>query len=40
LLKKSLCYSPRWGEIEFTVPMFDSFMKRWIPELSSVMPNA
>jgi hypothetical protein len=32
LLKKALCYSPRWGEIEFTVPMFDEFMKRWIPE--------
>ena len=27
LLKKSLCYSPRWGEIEFTVPMFDEFMR-------------
>jgi len=33
LLKKALCYSPRWGEIAFTVPMFDGFMKRWIPDL-------
>ena len=33
LLKRALCYSPRWGEIEFTVPMFDEFLKRWIPEL-------
>jgi hypothetical protein len=33
LVKKALCYSPRWGELEFTVPMFDQFMKRWIPEL-------
>ena len=33
LLKKSLCYSPRWGEIDFTVPLFDQFMKRWIPDL-------
>jgi hypothetical protein len=33
LLKKALCYSPRWGVIDFTVPMFDSFMKRWIPEV-------
>ena len=33
LLKKALCYSPRWGEIDFTVPMFDVFMKRWIPDL-------
>jgi hypothetical protein len=31
LLKKALCYSPRWGEIDFTVPMFDTFLKRWIP---------
>jgi len=31
LIKKALCYSPRWGEIEFTVPMFDQFMKRWLP---------
>ena len=35
LLRRALCYSPRWGEIEFTVPMFDEFMKRWIPELPS-----
>jgi hypothetical protein len=33
LLKRGLCYSPRWGEIAFTVPMFDGFMKRWIPRL-------
>jgi hypothetical protein len=31
LIKKGLCYSPRYGEIDFTVPMFDSYMKRWIP---------
>ena len=36
LIKKALCYSPRWGEIEFTVPMFDAFMKRWIPDLASL----
>ncbi len=36
LLKKALCYSPRWGEIDFTVPLFDAFMKRWIPDLGSV----
>jgi len=35
LLKKALCYSPRWGEIAFTVPMFDGFMERWIPDLQS-----
>jgi hypothetical protein len=31
LIKKALCYSPRWGEIDFTVPMFDRFMKRSMP---------
>jgi hypothetical protein len=36
LLKKALCYSPRWGEIDFTVPMFDGFMKRWIPDLRTL----
>ena len=30
LIKRALCYSPRWGEIDFTVPMFDDFMRRWI----------
>ena len=35
-LKKALCYSPRWGEIDFTVPMFDGFMKRWIPDLRTL----
>ncbi len=33
LIKKAVCYSPRWGEIDFTVPMFDEFMKRWMPEI-------
>jgi hypothetical protein len=37
LLRKALCYSPRWGEIDFTVPMFDGFMKRWIPDFESVL---
>ncbi len=36
LIKKAVCYSPRWGEIDFTVPLFDGFMKRWIPDLASV----
>ncbi|GAC1544414.1 MAG: ATP-binding protein [Acidimicrobiales bacterium] len=31
LIKRAICYSPRWGEIDFTVPMFDTFMKRWMP---------
>lgn len=33
LIKRAMCFSPRWGEIDFTVPMFDEFMKRWIPEV-------
>lgn len=36
LLKKSLCYAPRWGEIDFTVPFFDQFTKRWIPDLAAI----
>jgi hypothetical protein len=35
MIKRSLCYSPRWGELEFTVPMFDQFMRRWIPEFAA-----
>jgi hypothetical protein len=37
LIKKGLCYSPRWGEIDFTVPMFGGFMRRWIPEVASTL---
>lgn len=33
LIKKALCFSPRYGEIDFTVPMFDAFMRRWLPDL-------
>jgi len=33
LIKRAVCYSPRWGEIDFTVPMFDDYMKRLMPEL-------
>jgi len=31
LIKKALCFSPRFNELAFTAPMFDQFMKRWIP---------
>ncbi len=31
LIKKALCYAPRWGEIDFTVPMFGQFMQRLMP---------
>jgi hypothetical protein len=29
LIKRGLCYSPRYGLIDFTVPMFDEFVRRW-----------
>jgi hypothetical protein len=38
LIKRALCFSPRFGEIDFTVPMFDEFMKRWIPSLPADGP--
>ena len=28
LIKRGLCYSPRHGELAFTVPMFDDFIRR------------
>jgi hypothetical protein len=33
LMKKALCFSPRFNELAFTVPMFDQFMKRLLPSL-------
>lgn len=35
LIKKGMIYSPSYGEIAFTVPLFDGFMIRAIPELKS-----
>jgi hypothetical protein len=32
LIKRAMCYVPARGEIAFTVPLFDEFMKRWIHE--------
>jgi hypothetical protein len=37
LIKKALCYSPRWGEIDFTVPLFGAYMKRCFPDFGSVV---
>lgn len=34
LIDKGLCYSPRLGWIDFTVPMFDQFIRRIIPDTS------
>jgi hypothetical protein len=33
LIKRAVVYAPRRGEIEFTVPMFGDYMKRWVPDL-------
>jgi hypothetical protein len=32
LIKRGLCFSPRYGVIDFTVPMFDQFIRRWITD--------
>ena len=32
LLQKGMIYSPGHGELAFTVPLFDAFMKRAIPQ--------
>jgi hypothetical protein len=32
LIKRALCYVPERGEIDFTVPLFGEYMKRWIPD--------
>ncbi len=33
LIKKGMIYSPSYGEIAFTVPLFDAFMMRAMPKL-------
>jgi hypothetical protein len=33
LIKKGMIYSPAYGELAFTVPLFDSFMLRAMPNL-------
>lgn len=35
LIKKGMIYSPSHGEMTFTVPLFDEFMRRSIPEFQS-----
>lgn len=37
LIKKGMIYSPAHGEMAFTVPLFDEFMRRAIPDFSSLM---
>lgn len=33
LIGKGMIYSPQHGDTAFTVPLFDEFMKRIMPEL-------
>lgn len=35
LMKKGMIYSPLHGELAFTVPLFNNFMKRAIPEFDA-----
>ena len=32
LIRKGMIYSPAYGDMAFTVPWFDEFMKRAIPD--------
>ncbi len=34
LIKKGMIFSPNYGDTEFTVPMFDAYMRRVIPDFS------
>lgn len=34
LLRKGMIYSPAHGQVAFTVPLFDEFMRRVIPSFS------
>lgn len=36
LIKKGMIYSPAHGDMAFTVPLFDEFMKRAIPEFLAI----
>lgn len=35
LIKKGMIYSPTYGDMAFTVPLFDEFMRRAIPEFEN-----
>lgn len=38
LIRKGMIYTPAHGELAFTVPLFDEFMKRAIPDLQAARP--
>lgn len=37
LIRKGMIYSPSYGDMTFTVPMFDEFMRRAMPEFKATM---
>ena len=39
LIDKGMVWSQRFGETAFTVPMFDTFMKRQMPKLEKHVPR-
>lgn len=39
LITKGMVWSQRHGETDFTVPLFDSFMKRQMPQLEKHVPK-
>jgi hypothetical protein len=39
LINKGMVWSQRHGETAFTVPLFDSFMKRQMPKLEKHVPR-
>ena len=39
LIKKGMIYSPQYGDTAFTVPMFDQFMVRYMPDWQPTNPS-
>ena len=40
LIKKGMVYSPQHGDTAFTVPMFDDFMRRSMPDWPPSAPSS
>lgn len=40
LIKKGMVYSPAHGDTEFTVPLFDEYMRREVPDLEGMLKKA
>jgi len=39
LINKGLLYTPNYGYAKFTVPQFDRFMRRYMPEIDGQPPT-